>query len=183
MLRTDTYDLLKSSYLPQSDAEQRMKLKGYDYDKNLSSMNTKVFVKNNKPVIVHRGSVTAKDYFDDGLIALGLGKYGHRYKNAQRVTNKAKKIYNTKVDSVSHSYGGWLTENSGADGNLITYNKAVGLGDIGKSFPSNQLDIRVHGDIPSLLSYFQTSNKEIIHNKHLNKNIINSHDINNLIEN
>jgi hypothetical protein len=182
MLRTDTYDLLKSSYLPQSEAAKRMQLKGYNYDKDLSSMNTKVYVKDNKPIIVHRGSVTAKDWFDDGLIALGLGKYGHRYKNAQRVTQKAKEKYDSLVDSVSHSYGGWLTENSGADGNLITYNKAVGLGDIGKRFPSNQLDIRTEGDIPSLLSYLQNSNKEIIHNKHLNKNSLNSHNLDNLIE-
>lgn len=181
MLRTDTYDLLKASYLPQSEAALRMQQKDYQYDKDLSSMNTKVFVKDNKPVIVHRGSVTAKDWFDDGLVAVGLGKYGHRYKNAQRVTQKAKEKYNSPVDSVSHSYGGWLTENSGADGNLITYNKAAGLGGIGKTIPSNQLDIRTKGDVPSLLSHLQHSNKEIIHNKHLNKNILTSHNLDNLI--
>jgi len=154
--KEDTKSLLKSGYLPQSEAEQQMRQLGYGYDKTLSSMQTKVFISpQGKPTIVHRGSVTAKDWIDDGLIALGLGKLGHRYKDAVRVTKRAEDKYKQAADTVSHSYGGWLSENSLAHGEIVTYNKAAGLGDIFKQIPPNQTDIRTAGDLASLLSETQ----------------------------
>lgn len=174
--------LLKSGYLPQSEAEEQMKHLGYGYDNSLSSMQTKVFVSpSGKPTIVHRGSVTAKDYMDDAMIGLGLGKLGHRYKNAVRVTKKAEQKYGQGADTVSHSYGGWLGEHSNAKGDIVTYNKATGLGDIFKNIPPNQTDIRTMGDLSSLLSVTQSGgNRQLIQNKNDTKNFINAHHINNL---
>jgi hypothetical protein len=83
-----------------------MTKKGYKMDKSLSSMDTKVFVKDGKPLIVHRGTSNLKDWGDDALLAVGLGHYGTRYKNAQRVTQKAEEKYGKPADSVGHSYGG-----------------------------------------------------------------------------
>ncbi len=184
-LRKDTGDLLKSSYLPQKDAKARMEKKGYGYDDQLSSMNTKVFVKDGKPTIVHRGTTTVKDIIDDGLLAIGLGKYGFRYKNAKRVTEKAEKKYGQAADTVSHSLGGWLAENSGAHGNIITYNKGTGLGDLfTKKNSARQLDITTKGDLVSALGATQNANKEVIDNRFKSKdpikNLLNAHGTDNL---
>ena len=165
-LRSNLGDLLKSSYLPQKEAAEKLKHKGYDYDHELSRMDTKVLVKDGKPVIVHRGSKTLRDWLDDGLIAVGLGKTTKRYQDAKEITKKVEQKYNQPADSVGHSYGGWLSENSGAKGNIITYNKAVGLGDVGtKKNSKRQLDVRAEGDVVSLLGHTQNANKETIKNK------------------
>ena len=76
-LRKDLPDLLKASYETQADAEARLKKKGYTYDKDLSSMESKVFVnKRGKPTVVQRGSKRLSDFAEDGLIAVGLGGLG-----------------------------------------------------------------------------------------------------------
>ena len=182
VIKKDIKALLNSGYLPQSEAEEQMRHLGYGYDNSLSSMQTKVFVSpEGRPTIVHRGSVTAKDWIDDTLIAGGLGKSGHRYKNAVRVTKKAQQKYGQGADTVSHSYGGWLGEHSNAHGHIITYNKASGLADIFKNIPPNQTDIRTMGDLASLLSKSQSGgNRQLIHNNHDTKNYLTAHSINNL---
>ena len=107
--RTDLCDLVQATCQSQKDAK---KLLGdrYTADPQLSSMNTKVFVdkKTNKPVVLHRGTTTLKDVLDDGLLSVGLGKYGFRYKNAQRVTKKAEEKYKQPAGVVGHSYGGYI---------------------------------------------------------------------------
>jgi hypothetical protein len=172
-LRNDLGDLLKASYKPQKEAKSTLEKKKYRYDDKLSSMNTKVFVDDtDTPVIVHRGTTTAADMFDDALVAVGLGKYGHRYKNAQRITKKVEDKYGKAANSVGHSYGGYLSENSGAKGNIITYNKAAGLGDIGTKKNNRQLDVRTKGDVVSILSKTQTANTETIEKKKPTKNVV-----------
>ena len=79
-IRQDLGDLLKASYLPEKDAQSLLEKKKYKIDPELSSPETKVFVdETNSPLILHRGTSTVKDIIDDGLVAIGLGKYGHRY--------------------------------------------------------------------------------------------------------
>lgn len=178
-LRKDVPYLLKASYKNQKEAAEDLKKRGYDYDNELSNNETKIFVKNKKPVIVHRGSKRLSDWAEDGLIFLGLGDFGHRHKQSQRITKKVEKKYGS-ADTVGHSLGGRLAENSGAHGEIITYNKAVGLGDIGKKKNSKrQLDIINNGDIVSILGNTQNSNKE-----HLNKgsffNPIKAHNVDHL---
>jgi hypothetical protein len=187
-LRKDTGDLLKASYLPQKEASKKMELKGYKYDPQLSSMASKVYVSpDGKPVITYRGTKTVKDVIDDGLVALGLGKFGFKYKGAQRLAKKVEDKYKQPADVVSHSYGAWLGENSGAHGNIITYNKAVGLGDINRKKNSKQLDISTKGDLVSALGVTQNANKEVIDNKFKSKdpfkNALNSHNLDNLFNN
>ena len=89
-IRKNLGNILTKSYQPQKDAKH---LKGYKFDNDLSSMDTKVYVdkKTKRPLIVHRGTTTLKDVADDALIGLGFGKYGFRYNNAKRVTEKAEK--------------------------------------------------------------------------------------------
>ena len=148
--------LLKSGYLSQDDAAERMKKLGYGYDNSLSNMQTKVFVSpDGTPTIVHRGTKTAKDVVDDALLSIGLGEFGYRHKNAKRVTEKAEKKYGRAADTVGHSLGGFLSEHSGAHGQVITYNKAISPTDIFKKIPHNQTDIRTDRDLVSVLSNTQ----------------------------
>lgn len=175
-LRKNLPDLVQASYQPQKVAQQNLEKKGYMLDSQLSSMNTKVFTdKNNTPVILHRGSTTVKDWIDDALLGAGLGKYGHRYKNAVRTTKKVEEKYGKPANTVSHSYGGWLGENSGAKGNILTYNKATGVGDLFKKYGKNQLDVRSQGDIISLPSLTQSVRRETVKNK--NKNPLYAHSL------
>ena len=78
-LRDDLGHLLKSSYLPQKEAAEKLKKLGYDYDHELSRMDTKVLTKNGQPLIVHRGSKSVRYYIDDGLLFLGLEKHSKRF--------------------------------------------------------------------------------------------------------
>lgn len=160
--------LLKSGYLPQSEAEQEMHKLGYGYDRTLSNMQTKVFVSpEGTPTIVHRGTTTAKDIIDDTLLSIGLGKAGYRFKNAARVTKKAEQKYGKSADAVGHSYGGWLGEHSNAHGEIVTYNKAAGLGGFAKQINPHQTDIRTKGDLASLISLtHRGGHKETIEPKH-----------------
>ena len=184
--RKNTTDLLKASYLPQKQAADLMAKKGYTYDKNLSNMETKVFVdKNNKPVVTHRGSTRLSDWRDDLLLGVGLGKMTHRYKQAERMTKRVEEKYG-KSDAVGHSLGGWLSENTHHGGDTVTYNKAVGLGDIGKKKTHNQIDYKTSGDIVSVGSNLQKTNTVMIPNVNKSSNFFvnayNAHDLNNIDE-
>ena len=185
-LRDDLGHLLKSSYLPQKEAAEKLKKLGYDYDHELSRMDTKVLTKNGQPVILHRGSKTLTDYYNDGLLFLGLEKHSKRFQDAKEITKKVEAKYNKSANTAGHSLGGSLAEKSGAHGEIITYNKGSGLGDIGTKKNSNrQLDVRADGDIVSLLGNTQNSNKETVKNKGYNPisgihNAFNAHKTDNL---
>ena len=105
-LRNDLGHLLKSSYLPQKEAAEKLKKLGYDYDHELSRMDTKVLTKNGEPVIVHRGAKTVRDWLDDGLLAVGLEKYSKRFNDAQKITKQVEDKYKKPASSVGHSLGG-----------------------------------------------------------------------------
>ena len=121
-LRKNAGDLLKASYESQADAENRMSKKGYTYDKDLSSMESKVFVnKRGRPVIVQRGSTRLSDWAEDGLIAVGLGGLGNRQKKAIELNKKVEEKYGKPADAVGHSLGGRLVENQGSKGCNVRY--------------------------------------------------------------
>ena len=110
-LRNDLGELLKSSYLPQQQAKEKMAKHGYGYDHDLSSMDTKVFVdRNGKPVIAHRGTTRVADWWDNGLLALGLQKYSKRFQDAKELTKKVQEKYKQSANAVGHSLGGKITE-------------------------------------------------------------------------
>jgi ABC-type multidrug transport system fused ATPase/permease subunit len=115
---------------------------------------------------------------------IGLTLYLFQQNSAKKLNYNVEKKYGKPADAVGHSLGGRLVENSGAHGNIITYNKAIGLGDIGKTFKKNQLDIRTKRDIVSGLSGTQKHNVEIINQQKYSNSpamqIINAHDVKNL---
>ena len=180
--RDDLGNLIKASYASQKGA-QKILNNNYTIDPQLSKMNTKVFVdkRTNKPVILHRGTTTIKDVFDDGLLAVGLGKYSSRNKQAKRITKEVENKYQKPAGAVGHSLGGWLAERSGNHGDIQTYNKAVGLGDIGtKKNSKRQFDVRTSGDLVSGLGITQSANKETLANPNLFKNALTAHGSSNL---
>jgi hypothetical protein len=149
--------ILDASYQNKKDASKTLAKHGYTLDKKLSTNESKVFIDPyGKPNIAFRGSTNAKDFlFSDPLLAVGLGKYDPRLKQSQKLVQKVESKYNAPTDVFGHSLAGFLSEKSGAGGNVYTYNKAVGITDIGKSIPKNQTDIRSRNDIVSGLALTQ----------------------------
>jgi len=176
--------ILNSSYQNQKEASKTLGKLGYTYDKKLSTNQSKVFVDSQgNPNIAFRGSKTAKDWLiSDPLLALGLQNLDPRFKEAKALTKKVEKKYGKPVDVYGHSLGGKIAEESGAKGNIVTYNKGAGLGDIGKTIPKNQTDIRTKSDIVSALSLTQKHNNgDLINlNTSILQNPIKAHGLDNL---
>jgi hypothetical protein len=149
--------ILKASYEQTKDARNTLRDAGYTLDQQLSNMNSKVFTDPfGKPHIAFRGSKHILDWVrDDPLIALGLGSYAPRVKQAQDLTKKVEAKYGMPVDVFGNSLGGALAERSGAHGKIVTHNKAVAITDIGKTIGKNQKDIRTLNDPVSLLALTQ----------------------------
>ena len=186
-LRKNAGEFLKASYEPLNVAEKRMSKKGYVLDKDLSTVESKVFVnkKNNKPVLVERGSSNIKDWVvDDVLIGVGLSGLSSRQQKTKTLNKKIEEKYNKPVSGLGHSLGGHLIENGGLKGNVITYNKAASFADIGRAYNKKQVDLKTRNDLPSFLSGYQEHNVEIIKQKEKSinpfKNAIEAHDIRNL---
>lgn len=189
-LRKDTAELLKASYETIPMAEKRLSKKGYALDKELSTNESKVFYnkKNNKPVLLERGSSNIKDWVvDDSLILFGLSNLSSRQQKTKDLNKKIESKYNKPVSGVGHSLGGHLIENGGLKGNVITYNKAASFADIGRTHNKRQVDLKTRNDIPSFLSGYQEHNVEIIKQKERSinplKDVYEAHDIKNLFPN
>lgn len=176
--------ILNSSYQNQKEASKSLGKLGYTYDNKLSTNQSKVFVDNEgNPNIAFRGSKTARDWLvSDPLLALGLQDLDPRFKEAKALTKKVEKKYGKPADVFGHSLGGRIAEQSGAKGNIITYNKGVGYGDIGKTIPKNQTDIRAKSDVVSALTLTQKhSNGDLINlNTPIFQNPLQAHGLDNL---
>jgi len=149
--------ILDASYQPKKIAAKTLAKSGYTLDKKLSTNESKVFVDPmGNPNIAFRGSKTAKDWLiSDTLLGLGKSNLDPRFNQAQSLVKQVEKKYGKPADVFGHSLGGALAEKSGASGKIYTYNKGVGLADIGKTIPKNQTDIRTTADIVSALSLTQ----------------------------
>ena len=158
--------ILDASYQPKKLAAKTLAKSGYTLDKKLSTNESKVFIDSaGNPNIAFRGSKTVKDFlFSDPLLAIGASKFDPRVKEAKALTKQVEKKYSKPADVFGHSLGGFLAEKSGAKGNITTFNKGVGIGDIGRTVSKNQTDIRTNNDIVSALSLTQkyNGNKETI---------------------
>ncbi|KAJ1625116.1 hypothetical protein T492DRAFT_844217 [Pavlovales sp. CCMP2436] len=154
--KQDLTNLARASYLPLAEAARYGETLGYKLDTELSRPNTMVFVdRSGQPVVAHRGSVTAKDWLvDDALIAVGAHQNTDRLNLARSITAATEIKYGRTANSVGHSLGGRLAEQSGSAGQIVTVNKAAGLGDIGRRQPSGtrQTDVRTRMDAVSAFS-------------------------------
>ena len=151
--------ILEASYKKQSEAQEDLGKIGYNYDPELSNMESKVFVdKEGKPSVAFRGSTRVSDWLiEDPAIALGITTPKQR--RAEALVKRVEAKYGKPTDVYGHSLGGGRAELSGASGNIYTYNKAVGLGQIGKKLPSRQTDVRTSKDIVSIGSLLQYGGK------------------------
>jgi hypothetical protein len=145
-----------SKLLDASYEKFQREVDGYKLDKRFSSADTRVYSHKTKgPTVVHRGTNNASDWKDNALVAVGLGHLGQRHKKAKRITAMVEHAYRKPANAIGHSLGGRLAETSGANGQITTYNKAAGLGDLFKKTGSNQLDVRTARDAVSALAVTQ----------------------------
>lgn len=177
--KSDFQDILRASYLPQSKAQDLLATKGYGYDKDLSSMEQKVFISpSGKPIIAERGSVRLSDflYEDPRLITFG-GQFfdTRRVAKSKQLSKTVEDKYGVAPTLVGHSLGGYLSEKGARPSSEVyTYNKGAGLPSIFSSTPKNQYDYRTSLDIPSALSQFQSGNRTTLPGSY---NPIDSHDL------
>lgn len=182
-LRKALKPLLEASYKPIENAESVALKYGYVLDRKLSVENTYVYVSTQTgfPLVVHRGSVSATDWLlEDVLIATGITSAFNnspRLALARDITQKTEAKYGLPTDAFGHSLGGRVAEHSGANGYIMTYNKAVGLFDARTQVSKNQIDYRSPKDIVSALSVFQPRETGA-HIRHIeDTGIINSHSV------
>ncbi len=153
--------LIDASYAGTSKAENIASQQGYKLDRDLSNRKARVYTDaNGNPTIAYTGTRTLGDVITDGALALGLGRFTNRFQDSKKLANTVKQKYGKPVTAVGHSLGGSLAEYSGAD-KVVTFDKGVGLGDIGKRLKQNQTDIRTQTDPVSLLALTQHGGKQI----------------------
>lgn len=175
--------ILDASYQNQKEARKTLAKHGYTYDKKLSTNESKVFIDSaGNPNIAFRGSKTVKDWLlSDTLLAVGGSKLDPRFKEAKNLTKAVEKKYGKPADVFGHSLGGALAEKSGAKGNITTFNKGAGIGDIGKKIPKNQTDIRTRNDVVSALALTQKHDGDLVNLKtSLLQNPVKAHALDNL---
>jgi len=163
-------DLIEASYSRTGIAEKLGKKYGLTLDKQLSNANQKVYYdKERNPSVIFRGSKNENDLMTDVLLGVGLENYSTRFRDSKKLVEDVRKKYNNKpVTSVGHSLGGSLATFAGGD-KIISVNRGVGIGGIGKELSNKQTDIRTNNDIVSLLSKTQHGSKKInIKTNHLN---------------
>ena len=93
-----------------------------------------------------------------------------------------KQKYNKPATILGDSLGGSLGEYAaGENDRVITMDKGVGIGTIGKTIGKNQTNIRTSNDVVSLLSNTQKNlGKKIVIKDKKNFNILKAHDYNQL---
>jgi hypothetical protein len=161
----DLKTILQASYKPQAEAQETLENKGYTYDKDLSTMEHKVFVNSEgTPQIAYRGTVRLSDWMRNSLTATGLEKYDTKFNEAKQLRDSVEAKYNKPPEIYGHSRGANLAEyaGKGTQSKVTTYNKPVSIFGLGKTLNENQKDIYTKNDIPSTLSRFQYGNKQYI---------------------
>jgi len=136
--------------------KEKLNHMGYHKDDSLSQKKNKVYVNNKtgKAYVVYNGTnpLDVRDLATDAAIAFGLGRFTPRFKQAKRLAKRTKEKYGeNNTAAIGHSLGGALATESGLK-ERITFNKAVGIGGIGKRLRRGQVDYRTDGDLVSLLS-------------------------------
>lgn len=156
----DLKSILRATYEPQAKAQELLGPKGYTLDKDNSTMESKVFVKDGQPIIAHRGSHRLSDFlYQDPAAALGIQT--KRVTQAKQLNKDLESKYGVKPTNVGSSLGGYVAQRASTGGKVVTYNKLANPYDMLKKPNPNQQDIRTRYDIPSLLSSYQKNMKTI----------------------
>jgi hypothetical protein len=170
---------LEASYSRNTPAREIGTKYGLKLDDSLSNAEHKVYVdKDNNPTVAFTGSRKVGDWGTNLLLGLGLEKYSTRFRDSKKLMDNVRNKYHKPATILGHSLAGRLTEYVGnKNDKLITVDKAVGFGGIGKTIPKNQTDIRASNDIVSLLNNTQhNKGKKIVIKDKTNLNILKAHD-------
>jgi len=177
--------LINASYLNNNnDAERLGRSIKYKLDRELSNVKQKVYTHKNKVVVAFQGTdpTRVRDLVSDGMIIFGLEGLNTRFKDANKTMDRVNQKYgNKKIITMGHSLGGTLAEHVGNKADrVITFDKGVGAGTIGKRINKNQTDIRSSNDIISALSLTQSGKRISIPNTAHILSPFRSHDASNI---
>lgn len=153
-----TKELLSIGYLNnKKEEEKRLQKLVMTKDTDLSQKKDRVYVdKERKAHVVFQGTnpTDIRDLATDVALTVGVGRFTPRFRNAKRLAKKVQEKYGVEnANAYGHSLGGALATESGLN-ERVTYNKAVGVGGIGKQMQRGQIDYRNKGDVVSVLSKF-----------------------------
>ena len=174
-------DLIQGSYMRNNGARDLGSKHGLKLDDSLSNAENKVYVdKKGNPTIAYTGSRKISDWLvSNPMLALGLEKYSPRFRRSEKVLTAVRKKYNKPIAVLGHSLGGAIASSVGkGNDKIITVDKGVGWGGVGKKLGSNETSIRTSNDIVSALSKFQTGGNKI--EIKVKKGIQKSHKLNHL---
>jgi hypothetical protein len=169
--------IFQASYEDPKIAAKTLSEKGYNFDTQLSTPESKVFVdEQGNAHIAFRGTHRVSDVLTD--IGVGLGIKTKRQKDAKDLAKRVQDKYKGRsVSAYGTSLGGNLAENAGVSGNVVTYNKATGIRDIFRSVPKTQFDYRTEKDIISLPSLLQRGGNKITLKSNKSDSILKAHSI------
>ena len=169
-------DLIQGSYQRNTGAGDIGKNYGLTLDDSLSNSERKVYTdKQGNPSIVYTGSRKVGDWMTNALLATGLEGYSTRFRDAKKVMADVKNKYGKPVTTYGHSLGGSLAEYAGGN-KIITVDKGVGIGGIGKKIRSQQTDIRAGSDLVSALRNTQSGGRKVVIKNTNYFNPLKSHD-------
>lgn len=161
MAASSLKQFLGNSYV--KSANQAQNIDGFERDSSLSGNRAQVYhnKQTGKTIVSHTGTNSIQDWGTNAALAVGLGKYTKRYRHAKKIQDQAAAKYgNHTITTLGHSQSGHLGAMAGKDSHeIITFNKAANLGNIGHKVAANQHDIRTSADPVSVFSRFQKDNR------------------------
>jgi hypothetical protein len=173
-------DLLQGSYSKNTEARELAKKNKMKLDENLSNAEQKIYVdEKGNPTITYAGSRKISDWLvTNPLLALGLEKYSPRFKRSEKVMEDVRKKYGGKpVTIVGHSLGAAIGTAVGKkQDKIISVDRGIGLGGIGKKLGSNVTDIRTSNDLVSALRNTQSGGRLVTIKDKKNLNLLGAHD-------
>jgi hypothetical protein len=114
------------------------------------------------------------DFVFDDLGLLVGNKNTRRFNEAKELTAKVEQKYKKPVNQ----YGALAENSASSNAKVRTYNKGVGLGDVGKSIGNNQRDFRTSGDLVSALATTQNHSNKSNTIQSGNANVLQAHKLN-----
>ena len=173
-------DLIQASYSKNTPARQIGTKYGLTLDDSLSNSQQKVYVDNSgNPTVAFTGSRTAADWLiTNPMLGLGLEKYSPRLRRSEKVLEDVRKKYNKAALLPGHSLGAAIAAGvGGKNDKIVTVDRGVGLGGIGRKVRSNTTDIRTSNDLVSALANTQNrTGKSIVIKDKGNFNFLKAHD-------
>jgi hypothetical protein len=170
MVKLDT--VLKSGYKSEKEQSYNLGRKGYVIDKKLSTGNEQVYYNpQNKDLLVNvTGTHNFSDIGTDVYLAFGGLKKTNRYKEADKVLQKAKAKYDeNKVIVTGDSLGGSIAQGISKNTDKVyTYNAGYTIGQ--KTKGGNQYNVRNKGDLVS----FAGAGSKNLHTLNTGKSIVGS---------